>query len=307
MTPANHQDPSAPVHLAHLSDIHIGAKALWRVRDWFSKRFTGWVNLHFGRASRFRHAEQILAALVQQLRHDPPSRIIFSGDATTLGFAEEFARAVELLGVNGADALPGIAVPGNHDYYTRGVAASGLFEKHFHPWLAGRRVDEATYPFAQRVGRVWLVGVNSCTGNRWPWDAAGSVGNEQLARLDTLLQHLEPGPRILVTHYPVCLSSGAPERPHHWLRDVDAVLKVAIRGGVCLWLHGHRHRPYDVAAGVVAPFPVICAGSATQEGCWSYRRYTIEGSRLKATRQVYSPVSGVFEPADAFKLSLGRN
>src|SRR5262249_14913330 len=120
MTPTTPADPAPPLRLAHLSDIHITARPLgWRRRDWLSKRVTGWLNLRLlGRAHRFRQAEAVLAAWAADLRRRPPDWIIFSGDATTLAFEAEFAQAAALLGVTGPDRLPGLAVPGNHDYYT---------------------------------------------------------------------------------------------------------------------------------------------------------------------------------------------
>src|SRR5262249_17045139 len=160
-------------------------------------------NLRFlGRGARFHQADQVLIALVEELHQSQPDRVVFSGDATALGFEEEIARAAELLGLGNSLALPGIAVPGNHDYCMRRAASSVACERHFAPWLDGRRVDGAVYPFAQRVGPVWVVGLNSATGNRWVWDASGRVGEDQLRRLGLLLDQLEPGPRILVTHYP---------------------------------------------------------------------------------------------------------
>ena len=36
-------------------------------------------------------------------------------------------------------------------------AATGLFERYFAAWQTGERVDGAPYPFAQRVGPLWLV------------------------------------------------------------------------------------------------------------------------------------------------------
>ena len=76
------------------------------------------------------------------LHRHPPDRVVFSGDATALGFEAEFVRAAALLGVAGPDRLSGLAVPGNHDYYTPGVEASGLFERYFAPWQTGERVGE---------------------------------------------------------------------------------------------------------------------------------------------------------------------
>src|SRR5262245_14050534 len=124
-TPTPNANPAAAVRLAHISDIHLTTQDLgWRGRDFFSKRVTGWINLRvLGRRHRFRHADEVLRALVADLRRRDPNRVIFSGDATNLGFENEFLHARRLFGLDEADPLPGLAVPGNHDYYTRAVAA----------------------------------------------------------------------------------------------------------------------------------------------------------------------------------------
>ncbi len=303
----NNGNGAPPTRLAHLSDIHVTARPLgWRRRDLFDKRLFAWINLRLlGRGFRFRKADSVLAALMDELRRRRPDRVVFSGDATAMGYEAELERAAELLGVAGPEPLPGLAVPGNHDYCTRACAASGLFERHFAPWLVGERVDDQVYPFAQRAGPVWLVAVNSSTGNRWAWDASGGVGRDQLRRLERLLDRLDPGPRVLVTHFPLCLRSGKPERRTHGLRDLADVVKVAERGGVALWLHGHRHDAYHHEQSAFAPFPVICAGSATQSRLWSYGEYTITGRTFEGVRRVFDPEDGTFRDGGKFTLRLG--
>jgi 3',5'-cyclic AMP phosphodiesterase CpdA len=184
------------------------------------------------------------------------------------------------------------------------AAVSGHFEQHFGPWQEGRRIGEHRYPFAQQVGPVWLIGVNAATGNRWPWDAAGAVGAEQLERLRQLLASLPAGVKILVIHFPVCLSSGRRETWYHGLRDLDAVLDVCHTGGVSLWLHGHRHSPYYFQTADRARFPVICAGTATQRRLWSYGEYAIEGDVVTATRRAYEPDRRAFVDVETFELKL---
>ncbi len=296
----------SPVRLAHVSDIHVTADPIgWKRADYFSKRYTGWLNYRWlGRRHRFRHADAVLAALTAELAHARPDRVIFSGDATALGFEAEFTRAATLLHVAGPDRLPGLAVPGNHDYYTRAVQASGLFERYFAPWQQGERVDGATYPFAQRVGPVWLVAVNSATGNRWSWDASGAVDAAQLERLRRLLGRLGPGPRVLVTHYPVVLANGRHERRSHGMRNLTDVLRVASEGGVSLWLHGHRHGAYRLTLPGVAPFPIVCAGSTTQSGHWSYGAYTIEGRHFHGVRRRFCLEEPHFQDVEAFAFEL---
>jgi 3',5'-cyclic AMP phosphodiesterase CpdA len=293
------------VRLAHFSDIHVSAPSTWRAGDWLSKRLTSWVNLRLlGRGRRFAGAEHVTAALADELRRGRFDRLLFSGDATALGFEEEVVRAAQLLGVGQPGVPPGLAVPGNHDYCTAAAMAGGHFERHFAPWLAGERVDAATYPFAQRVGHAWLVAVNSATANRIPWDASGRVGPAQLARLEALLGRLEGGPRILVTHYPLVGAAGGDDHHSRELRDRDELLAVAHKGGVALWLHGHCHGAYRHAASDELPFPVVCAGSATQRGLWSYGEYTLMGRHLRAVRRVYAAAAGRFVEGESFELEM---
>jgi 3',5'-cyclic AMP phosphodiesterase CpdA len=295
------------MHLVHFSDIHVTApRCAWRREDWLNKRMAAWVNFRvLGRGFRFRRAEGVLGALLAELDRQRPDRVIFSGDATALGFEEEVARAAQLLHVG---EWPGLAVPGNHDYCTRSAMLSGAFERYFALWQVGERQGGETYPFAQRLGPAWLIAVNSATANRWAWDARGAVGSGQLDRLRALLARLDGGPRILVTHYPVALASGQPEKRARLLRDLDELVSIAAAGGVGLWLHGHRHHAYHHTAAELAPFPVICAGSATQTGLWSYGDYTIEGGleggRLTGRQRIYDPHANAFCDGRSFELEL---
>jgi 3',5'-cyclic AMP phosphodiesterase CpdA len=292
------------IRLAHFSDVHLSSPQLeWQREDWFSKRLTSWMNHRlFGRADRFALAEEVVARLMDDLLARRVDHLVFSGDATALGFGSEFRRAAELLRI-GQFPIPGLAVPGNHDYCTPSAAASGTFEHSFAAWQTGRRIVDHRYPFAQSVGPAWLIGVNAATGNRWPCDAGGSVGALQLERLQQLLADLPVGVKILVIHYPICLSTGRREPRQHGLRDLDALLAVARAGGVNLWLHGHRHTPYHLQQAVGAPFPVICAGSATQQGIWSYGEYRLDEKALHAVRRTYDPDGHCFRDVETFMLN----
>jgi 3',5'-cyclic AMP phosphodiesterase CpdA len=286
------------VRLAHLSDVHVWARCRWRLGDFFSKRVTSWLNFRLHRREHFRDAEARLADFRAWLTAHPVDLVVFSGDATTLGFEPEVARAAALLGVG---ERPGLAVPGNHDYLVGAAARSGAFERHFAPWLEGERPGP-TYPFARRAAGLWLVGVCSAVPNHLPHDARGRVGPEQLARLEALLARLD-GTVVLVTHYPVARADCSPQDSYHGLRDLDDLIAVAARGRVALWLHGHDHNAYRLPPGPGRPFPVICSGSATQRGLASFGEYTIEGGRLTGARWVAGP-SGASE-AERFEMELG--
>ncbi len=294
------------IRLAHLSDIHVSSKKLdWRFRDYWNKRLPGWINHRMlGRGFIFRNAEIVLQALFQELQQRQPDHVVFSGDATAMGFEAEIKRASELMGLHNGQVLKGIAVPGNHDYHNKFAAESGMFERYFSRWQQGERVGDEIYPFAQKVKNVWLIGVNSSSGNRFPWDATGRVGKLQIARLGQLFSQLDSSPKILVTHYPVCLPNGRRESPFRLLRDMKDLVRVAEQAKVCLWLHGHRHRAFHIPQPKHASFPVICAGSATQTRRWRYGEYHLHGSTCEILWREFDRTTKQFRDAQTASIPL---
>jgi len=294
------------VKLCHFSDIHLTAKPMgWSARDVMGKRVTGWFNLTaLGRGHRFKHAPTV----AEVLRHDLATRgydhLVFSGDATMLGFESEMKLAANALGVGDESLPPCIAVPGNHDVYVGRAEKKRVFEGCFGPWQQGQRVGDSHYPFARKIGHVWLIAVNSARANFWPTDASGKVGEPQLARLRELTASLDPGPRIVVSHYPILMPSRKPEPRFHRLRDWKRVRDVAAECGVSLWLHGHKHAWYVLPVGEHLPFATICVGSGTQTKRWGYHEYTIDGWKLSAQRRVYDFSASEFTDADTFELEL---
>ncbi|MFO0825165.1 MAG: metallophosphoesterase [Gemmataceae bacterium] len=294
------------VKLCHFSDIHLTAKPMgWTLRDFIGKRTTGWFNLTaLGRGKRFRHAPTVVEALRRDFVTRGFDHLVFSGDATMLGFEAEMMLAAEALGVGDESQPPCVAVPGNHDVYVARAERNRFFEQYFEPWQQGLRVGETHYPFAKKIGHVWLIGVNSARANFWPTDASGKVGEHQLERLRELTAKLDAGPRIVVSHYPILMPSRKPEPRFHRLRDWKRVRDVAAECGVSLWLHGHKHAWYVLDVGANLPFPTICVGSGTQTKRWSYGEYTIDGWSLKGLRRVYDIATSTFTDADTFELEL---
>ncbi len=209
------------VRFAHFSDIHLTARPLgWRTRDLFNKRTSGWVNVKLlGRGLRFKHASDVTGALRKEFASREFDQLVFSGDATTLGFPSEVSEAANRLGVGDASLPPGIAVPGNHDLYVGRSIRDRHFESAFAPWQEGVRVGAEPYPFARKVGHVWLIALNSAKPNFWLWDATGRVGAAQLQRLRELCKTLDSGPRIVVSHYPLLMEGHRVEPRWHRLHD----------------------------------------------------------------------------------------
>ena len=296
------------VRLAHFSDVHLTTPNLgWKRRDVLSKKVTGWINVKLlGRGKRFRHAPTVVAALVSELKSREFDALVFSGDATKLAFESEMKLAAERLGVNDPALPPAIAVPGNHDYYVRHDVTANRFETQFDPWMQGQRLGEERFPFAKRVGHCWLIAVNSAKANFLSIDATGRIGREQLARFRTLCESLPPGPRIVVTHYPLRKANGKLEIPTRRLRDHRLALSVAVECGVSLWLHGHIHRGYVLEPTPEIPFPMICSGSATQTDRWSYNEYSIDGWQLTMAKRTYDFATGQFREVETRMIELRR-
>lgn len=296
------------IRLAHFSDVHLTAQSLgWRVRDLFGKRASGWVNVRvLGRGHRFQHANAVVGALLREFHERPLDHLIFSGDATTMAFETEMTEAAHRLGVWDATLPPCVAVPGNHDLYTYGSARRRVFEFAFSAWQKGERADpDHTYPFATKVGHVWLIALNSATANFWPWDATGRVGSAQLERLQVLCDRLGPGPRIVVSHYPLLTRERKPEARWHRLKDWKRTRDMAAKCGVQLWLHGHKHAWYILPAGDHQPFHSVCVGSSAQTKLWGYHEYTIDGKEWRGLRRVYDPGTDRFTDRQTFALELG--
>lgn len=273
------------VRILHLSDVHVTAEwSRWRLRNVLSKQPIAWANWRLlGRGKRFADAVAILKRFREEVRSRKPDLVVFSGDAMALGFGTEAQLAADLMNVTGS---PGIAVPGNHDRYTRRLAHNVDFEISFGPWLAGERIDNQLYPFARCVGGVWFIAVNSAVPNRLFFDARGRVGTQQLDLLDQLLTRLPVGPRVLVTHYPYCTARGVAEPHWHGLRDREELAALVRKHDVKLWLCGHRHHPYRVGPTAEMPFEVICAGSATMRGTAGFWEIVIDGNCVTAERIV---------------------
>jgi hypothetical protein len=294
------------IKLAHFSDVHLTSRRLgWTVRDVFGKRTTGWVNVNLlGRGGRFRHAPSIVDVLRGDLARRGFDHLVFSGDATMLGFDTEMAAAAAALGVGDETLPPCVAVPGNHDVYVSRAERRGAFEAAFAPWQLGQRPGNAIYPFARKVGHAWLIAVNSARSNFWMWDATGKVGEKQLTRFRELCASLDDGPRIVVSHYPILTRKRIPEPRFHRLKDWDRVRDAAAECGIALWLHGHRHSWYVLPAGENLPFAAICAGSSTQTKKWGYHEYAIDGWKLTGLRRVFDPEIGEFRDTENFDLVL---
>ena len=286
------------VRLIHVSDVHLTRRLdPRRVADLARKRLTGFAaGVVTGRRRHFRHAMPMMAAFEEFLAAASPDFIVFSGDATTLALPEEFTAASTALRVHDR---PGIAVPGNHDKYVASAALA--FERHFAPWQLGERLPGHAYPFAVRVGPVWLIALDSAKPNWRITDSTGALGMDQLKRMRDLCERLSPGPRIVVTHYPLARPDGKPEGIRRRLLDWANAVRAARDCDIKAWLHGHIHTGFIAFPTAAIPLTRLCAGSVTQHGRRTFGDYSVSGDGIVGLRRQYCDHSQRFRPAETFE------
>jgi 3',5'-cyclic AMP phosphodiesterase CpdA len=251
----------------------------------------------------------VLEALLDDLAKTAPDQLAITGDLTQIALDHEFAEAADWLARFGPPSRVN-AIPGNHDAY---VAVPS--ERGWQRWRPYLESDRAPQPFrgeiddfpTERVrGALALVGV--CTARPTPPLAAyGSVGREQLARLDRVLARLGDAGlcRVVLIHHPPVRGLASYRRSLH---DADAFGEVIARRGAELVLHGHLHRTSQRALpGPDGPVPVVGVPSASHAGpeaerCAAYHLYDIDGERgrweIRRRVRRYDPASGRFGAHD---------
>lgn len=267
--------------VAHLSDLHATPVRIRDPRELAGKRLLGWLSWHVRR--RRAHRPEVLEALVEDLRRDPPDQVVVTGDLTNVACESEFAAARAWLERIGPPSAVSI-VPGNHDAY---VAIAR--ERSWDRWSEYLRSDAGPgadagaldeFPTLRVRGAAAIIGLSTALPT-WPGLATGALGAAQLARLERLLGSLRDSPlcRILLLHHPPTPGAVSARRA---LVDADALRTLLARAGVDLILHGHGHRTLVGALeGPQGPIPVVGARSSSDVGLRADKRaqyhvYTIE-------------------------------
>ena len=262
--------------LAHLSDPHLGPLPKPHLFELAGKRATGFFN--WQRSRRLVHREEVLAAVVADLKAQAPDHIAVTGDLVNISLAGEYAAArawLEALGPPQDVSL----VPGNHDAYVRRVADYPQLH-----WGDYMRRDEATetpgFPYLRTRGPLALIGLSSAVPSA-PFMATGRLGAEQLRRLPALLDRSrEEGLfRVVMVHHPP-VSKNRFKR----LMDGPAFRAVLAQHGAELVIHGHDHAHSVVwLEGVRGRIPTVGVPSVSEASPGKhdpagYNLYNVDGS-----------------------------
>lgn len=257
------------MRIAHISDFHF-TKLTWNPLRLLSKRLLGNLNWVFKRRNHFSEKQlQPLPELLEELNVD---LLLLGGDFSTTALAEEFEKAKRYIG---QFKQPWIAIPGNHDRYTR----LSCRNKHFYRYFSNPR-KEISYPvefFNLKEHRVethkikegwWVVALDTALATN-PYSSEGLLTEKQEAYLEEAL-HLIPESDsiILFNHFPFFQN----DKPRHNLIRGDHLQELLKRHPrIRLYLHGHTHR-HTVADLQVSSLPIVLdSGSCAQgrKGAWN--------------------------------------
>lgn len=211
------------------------------------------------RKRHLRHRPEVLADLIADLRSFAPDHTLVSGDLVNIALPAEFDAARAWLSGLGA-TTDVTAIPGNHDAYVRVPFVDGIGK--WAPWMLGDDATEVAFPFVRTRGPVAFV-MLSTSNPTPPVFASGTLGPEQLARLETVLNTLRTQNlfRVVVLHHP---PEDHPTKPRKALRDRRTFRDVLARTGAELVLHGHQHHShFGQIAGPKGKIPVLGVPSAS--------------------------------------------
>jgi 3',5'-cyclic AMP phosphodiesterase CpdA len=300
--------------VAHLSDLHATPVAPESVRSLLNKRFFGWLSWNVKRKQIYK--PDVLAAAIDDLVETKPDQVVVTGDLTNIGLESEFEAARRWLARIGNPERV-FAIPGNHDAYVAIDPDRSLarWTDYLRSDAAGdpppTRIGDVQFPTLRRRGPVAFVGVNSSHPTPL-FKAGGTVGPDQLARLEAQLSQLDDPDvcRVVLIHHPVTAGATSARRA---LSDAEAFRAVLRRTGADLVLHGHNHRSqFFEVEGPEGSIPVVGVRSTSADGKNPEKRaryhvYDIEpargdaaGRRFQITVRVraYDPARGRYVADD---------
>jgi 3',5'-cyclic AMP phosphodiesterase CpdA len=287
--------------LAHVSDLHLSRLPAVAWPQLANKRLLSYLSWQLRR--RRSHVQLVLDALARDLHEVGPDHVAITGDLVNLALPAEFAEAGAWLCRLGPPEWISL-VPGNHDALVAVLPGDG-----WDHWRAYATSDpgvkgpgDADFPFLRHRDPLAIVGLSTALPSGLGF-ATGRLGADQLARLDGMLESLQPEHRcrvLLAHHGPIDGLSGRRRR----LLDAAPLRSCIARRGADLVLHGHEHAfSFAQVRGPDGPVPVFGSPSASRftaapELMAQYQVYEIErgagGWRIVCESRVYASASDSF-------------
>ncbi len=257
------------MRIAHISDFHF-THLTWNPFRLFSKRALGNINwLALRRKHFFEQQLDPLPSLMQDLKVD---LVLFGGDFSTTALQEEFEKAARFIK---KIKQPWIAVPGNHDHYTRRSSNN----KHFYRFFSNHRkaISNPVEFFTLKEHRIeahpiqkgwWVIALDTSLATHF-YSSEGIFSEKLQSYLEEVLQLIPKDDSILLlNHYPFFQNDA---KRHNLIRGEALQHLLEKNPRIKMYLHGHTHR-HTVANLQMSNLPIVLdSGSCAQgkKGAWN--------------------------------------
>ncbi len=263
------------IRIAHISDLHF-SKATFNPLQFFSKRWLGNINLIFSRQQDYL-AERLFP-LVSLFKELDVEHVIITGDLTTTSLRQEFLLASALVSQFKEAGFSVLALPGNHDHYTKRAFRKKLFYQFFDPPFDEQGI--AVKP----LGKGWrLIALDTAIATSLI-SSRGYFSPLLEKRLEKILSEIPSDEAVvLANHFPFFQHDSPRKRLE---RGVELKNLIARFPRIKFYLHGHTHR-HCVADLRPNGLPIIldCGSTAHRiDGTWNLIDITPSGSTVDIYR-----------------------
>ena len=201
-------------------------------------------DLHIGQSDNIEKCNQIADWILENRKIHQSELVIISGDLVDDGQSWQFEQAREFIDRLIQGSFTVLVAPGNHDYGPDGFRESSTSQRDFCELISGVKEYPAVF-IIEGQAIVILDSMAEEIRNMEIWGAQGYLGEEQLQKLDQILDDLAENPaveNIVLTmhHHPFDYLF------YHGLRDhadLKGVIARRIEGPprVNVLLFGHKH------------------------------------------------------------------
>lgn len=263
--------------IAHISDLHY-SHASFSPAQFFSKRWLGNLNLVLSRKRSYDPKRlELLPGLWKSLGVD---LVLITGDVSTTALPEEFALASTFATSCKKEGIHILALPGNHDCYTKGSCSSKRFYKFFDPCWEEKSLQKDRLSTIL-IGGVVLIGLDTSKATSLVSSEGYFDEDLELLLENTLSSLPRQQPVFLANHFPFFAQPCARRN----LVRRDALKNLIQRfPQIKLYLHGHTHR-HCLADLRAHNLPLILDSGSTSHkstGMWNLIDYTPHGAHISA-------------------------
>lgn len=256
--------------IAHISDLHI-SDISWNIHHFFSKRWIAIANLLLSRKKQFSFPQ--LWEFPQLLQNLSIDTLIVSGDISSSSSQKEFSIGHKLFSAIQEKGIQILAIPGNHDNYTKKAHQDKTFYKYFTNTLSnnGPLYDLHLSQDGIETFHLWenwyYVGID-CSIATSLISSRGLFSENLEKNIDTVFEKLPQNSRIIfVNHFPF-LDQVSPRKT--LLRKEALALSIKKHKNIVFYLHGHTHQHFFTDLRPKGYPVVLDSGSAAHNSIGSF-------------------------------------